>query len=147
MKLLYILFAFFLVACSESNSEKETITEKEPVVIQPEDSIIIEDPKEELKTYSNKRFKDVTVERTAENTYLISGKGQIFEANFNWVVEDGHYELKKGFEMTDAGAPEWGNFSFTIKVAKKRENSTLNLILYETSAEDGSRQHELLITL
>lgn len=147
MKLLYILFAFFLVACSESDSEKETFTEKEPIVVQPEDSIVIEEPKEELKTYSNKRFKDVTVEKTAENIFVISGKGQIFEANFGWVVEDGHYELKKGFEMTDAGAPEWGNFSFTIEVAKKRENSTLHLILFETSAEDGSRQHELSIML
>jgi len=62
-------------------------------------------------------------------------------------VEDGHDELKKGFEMTDAGAPEWGNFIFTINVAKKRPNSTLHLIIFESSAKDGSRQHELPILL
>ena len=99
------------------------------------------------KIYSNKRFKDVTVEKTGEHSFLIKGKGQIFEANFSWVVEDGHEEIKKGYQMTDAGAPEWGNFSFTIDVKKKRANSTLHLILFEISAKDGSRQYELPIFL
>jgi hypothetical protein len=49
--------------------------------------------------------------------------------------------------MTDAGAPEWGNFEFTIDVTKKRGNSTLTLILFESSAKDGSRQYELPIAL
>lgn len=148
MKIFYILIALLLTACSESKPENETPTDKkEPVTVQAEDSVVVDDPVEQSKTYSNKRFKDVTVEKTNDHTFLITGKGQIFEANFGWVVEDGHYELKKGFEMTDAGAPEWGNFSFTIDVTKKRENSTLHLILFETSAMDGSRQHELPILL
>ena len=99
------------------------------------------------KTYSNARFKEVTVEKIGEHKFLIKGKGQIFEASFNWVVEDGHEEIKKGFEMTDAGAPEWGNFKFTIDVQKKDPNSTLHLILFESSAKDGSRQYELPVTL
>jgi hypothetical protein len=36
------------------------------------------------------------------------------------VIEDGHNELKTGFTTTDAGAPEWGNFDFTIDIEKKR---------------------------
>jgi hypothetical protein len=99
------------------------------------------------KTYSNKRFKDVTVQRIGQDTFLVRGQGQIFEANFGWSVEDGHYELKKGFQMTDAGAPAWGKFEFTINVHKKRENSTLTLFLFESSPKDGSRQYELPITL
>ena len=99
------------------------------------------------KKYSNKRFRNITVKRIDEHTFLIQGQGQIFEANFNWVVEDGHNELRKGFERTDAGAPEWGNFKFKINVQKKRETSTLTLILFETSMMDGSRQHELPIGL
>lgn len=99
------------------------------------------------KIYANARFKEVTVERTGEHQFLIKGKAQVFEANISWAVEDGHDELKKGFVMTDAGAPEWGNFTFTIDVLKKRENSTLTLILFESSAKDGSRQHELPIVL
>jgi hypothetical protein len=99
------------------------------------------------KIYSNQRFKEVTVEKIAEHKFLVQGKGQIFEASFNWVVEDGHEEIKKGFQMTDAGAPAWGNFKFTIDVQKKNPNSTLHLILFESSAKDGSRQYELPVTL
>lgn len=104
-------------------------------------------PPSSESTYSNQRFKDVTVQKTGEHTFRIKGKGQIFEASFGWVVEDGHNELKQGFEMTDAGAPEWGKFNFTVDVKKQRENSTLTLILFETSAKDGSRQHQLPIKL
>lgn len=105
-------------------------------------------PKKEIaKEYSNERFRKVTVEKVDEHKFNIKGEAQIFEANFNWVVEDGHNELKKGFEMTDAGAPEWGKFDFTIDVEKEDENSTLHLILFEVSAKDGSRQYELPILL
>lgn len=105
------------------------------------------DPGPQPKVYANKRFKDVTVERVGENKFRIRGKGQIFEASFSWVIEDGHEELKKGYEMTDAGAPEWGNFDFTVEAVKKRPNSTLHLVIYEVSAKDGSRQYELPIKL
>src|SRR5438045_2428758 len=66
------------------------------------------------KTYSNQRFKEVTIKKTGEHSFLVKGKGQIFEASFSWVIEDGHEELQQGHAMTDAGAPEWGNFSFTV---------------------------------
>ena len=99
------------------------------------------------KVYSNERFKDVKVERTGDHKFIIKGKAQIFEAQFSWVIEDGHEELEKGFTMTDAGAPEWGNFNLTVDAAKKRANSTLHLILFESSPKDGSRQYELPVFL
>lgn len=137
------LFSLFLfVACNNDEPIKtsgkiETLKAKADTV--PEAVL--------LKTYSNKRFRNVTVVRTGQDTFIVSGQGQIFEANFNWIVEDGHEELAKGFEMTDAGAPEWGNFKFTINVQKKKGNSTLTLVLFESSAKDGSRQYELPVTL
>ncbi|MGZ5286873.1 MAG: Gmad2 immunoglobulin-like domain-containing protein, partial [Flavisolibacter sp.] len=77
----------------------------------------------------------------------ITGEGQIFEASFGWVIEDGHKELSEGFATTDAGAPAWGKFSFEVKAEKERQNSTLHLVLFETSMKDGSRQYELPIRL
>ena len=71
----------------------------------------------------------------------------MFEAAFSWIIEDGQEELQKGFQMTNAGAPEWGEFNFTVTAKKKRDNSTLTLILFEASAKDGSRQYELPIKL
>ena len=104
-------------------------------------------PQPLVKIYFNKRFKDVSAEKIGKDSFLIRGRGQIFEANFSWVVEDGHNELEKGFQMTDAGAPEWGKFKFIVHAQKQRTNSTLTLILFETSAMDGSRQYELPIML
>ena len=151
MKLKLFIPVIILVACNNGETSKgptsvdtlKTIFDTNQVANnrQPESAIPIS------KTYSNKRFKDVSVERIGENKFRINGQGQIFEANFSWVVEDGHEDLEKGFQMTDAGAPEWGNFDFTIEAKKKRENSTLTLILFESSAMDGSRQYELPITL
>lgn len=100
-----------------------------------------------LKEYSNERFREVTIEKISDNKFRVRGEGQIFEASFSWVIEDGHNELKKGFQMTDAGAPEWGKFDFTIDAPTKEENATLTLILFEVSAKDGSRQYELPIAL
>src|SRR5687768_5203740 len=99
------------------------------------------------KTLSNKRFRNVKVQKLANDSFLITGQGQIFEASFNWIIEDGHEELQHNYSTTDAGAPEWGNFSFKVHAAKKRPNSTLHLVLFETSAKDGSRQYELPLLL
>ena len=101
----------------------------------------------DVKTYENKRFRNVRVEKIGANEYRISGQGQIFEASFGWVIEDGHNELKEGYTSTDAGAPEWGDFSFTITAPERDSGRTLHLILFETSAKDGSRQYELPLRL
>ncbi|MDQ3142165.1 MAG: Gmad2 immunoglobulin-like domain-containing protein [Bacteroidota bacterium] len=150
MKHIFILLVITISGCIPREKQKEPVVKTETVKVP--DSVTVEKeiptaPKPSAKVYANARFKDVTVEKIDDHKFLIKGKGQIFEASFSWVVEDGHEELKNGYQMTDAGAPEWGNFSFTIDVAKKRANSTLNLILFESSPMDGSRQHELPILL
>lgn len=147
---------FSLFACN-NNEHDASITTTDTSIQTPPEPIrdtavtsVPDKPSESVtppKVYSNTRFKDVTVVKSGSNKYTIQGKGQIFEANFGWVVEDGHNEIKEGFEMTDAGAPEWGNFKFTIEVKKERPNSTLTLILFETSAKDGSRVYQLPIVL
>ena len=104
-------------------------------------------PMEGDPVYSNAAFRGVKVKRTGEHRFLVTGEARIFEATLSWVIEDGHEELSKGFETADMGAPEWGRFSFEVKAEKKRPNSTLHLILFESSAKDGSRVHELYIPL
>lgn len=150
--LLYFFVLIAFTACNENvNTDKpgkgadSSRQEADTLYQQPQPEI--KDSTSSATTYANARFREVVVDKTAAHTYSISGEAQLFEANFGWVVEDGHNELKNGFEMTDAGAPEWGNFEFTIEVQKQRENSTLTFILFESSAKDGSRQHELAIPL
>lgn len=147
----------FMLACNNARENstaplEKTAEEQLPVAkdSQQKQEAQTDKPKpssDEPKQYNNARFKEVTVQKISEGKYKVQGKAQVFEASFAWVVEDGHNELKKGHEMTDAGAPEWGNFQFTVEAIKQRANSTLTLILFEVSAKDGSRQYELPITL
>ena len=144
-----MLSLIILIACNNDGQKGTTIKTDTLKTLADTTQVTKEAKADTLvpQTYSNKHFRDVTVERIAKDSFLVRGQAQIFEANLSWIVEDGHEELKKGFQMTDAGAPAWGKFEFAINVHKKRENSTLTLILFESSAKDGSRQHELPITL
>ena len=142
MKYMLLAISIILFSCN-SHEQREASNNNDTIINTKTSDNIIETP----KTFSNERFKEVTVERLGGDTFRISGKAQIFEANFGWVIEDGHNELQQGHEMTDAGAPEWGNFNFTVTAEKKNPNSTLHLILFESSAKDGSRQHELPVLL
>ena len=146
MKIINLVLTTMLLACSGNvkDTEAENKADSSENVL---DSSEESNSPSVTKRHSNTRFRNVTVTKSAQNTYTIEGEGQIFEANFGWVVEDGHNELKQGFQMTDAGAPEWGKFKFTVEVEKQQPNSTLTLILFETSAKDGSRQYELPIVL
>jgi hypothetical protein len=152
MKYFLLLFIITLAACTNSNQTKATSENVDSLTTGLEannDSLSVDQGDNGVapKVYANDRFKEVTVEKTGEDTYRIKGKGQIFEANFNWIVEDGHMELMEGFESTSAGAPEWGDFQFSLTVEKQRPNSTLMLVIFEVSAEDGSRKYELPIKL
>ncbi len=146
-----IIFLLFILITS-CNKKEKTAEETQKPSIKISDTVHLQETEAvpsntSLKKYSNKRFRNVTVEKVNGDKFRIKGEGQIFEASFNWIVEDGHDELKNGYEMTDAGTPEWGKFDFTVDVTKNRENSTLTLILFEISAKDGGRQHELPIVL
>jgi hypothetical protein len=150
MKLTYALLAVILSACNQTAKTPDSPSNRDSV----RPGVELNDKKKRDsistspgKSYSNTRFKEVTLEKTGQYSYTVQGKGQIFEANFGWVIEDGHDELQNGFQMTDAGAPEWGQFKFSIEVQKPRPNSRLTLILFESSAKDGSRQYELPIPL
>jgi hypothetical protein len=147
MKRIILFSIMVLLSCSKKKeSTGETVG-----ISKPSDTVQVTNAARSdtavSKKYSNKRFREVTVQKLNDTQFRVKGQGQIFEANFNWIVEDGHYELYKGHETTAAGAPDWGNFDFTLNVPKKDPNSTLTLILFEISAEDGSRQHELPIPL
>ena len=152
MRLIFFAIIMIFISCN-TNEKSGTIAKTDTLITTVATTVNDQKPTAKkdtistLKTYANKRFKNVIVERIGKDSFLVRGQGQIFEANFNWVLEDGHDELKKGFQMTDAGAPEWGKFKFIIQAQKQRKNSTLTLILFETSAKDGSRQYELPIVL
>jgi immunoglobulin-like protein involved in spore germination len=154
MKYTIILLCGILFAgCKQESKDNPTVerknsTQTETNVSEPTVSHdTISEEQYTVRKFSNARFREVQVTKTGDKQYLVEGQGQIFEASFGWVVEDGHDELQNGNSMTDAGAPDWGSFRFTVNVEKARPQSTLTLVLFESSAKDGSRQHELAIPL
>lgn len=142
----YILFVFCIVAaivsCGDESSEPQFPSADTATTAEYDDHHI----RDTVDVYSGTRFRNVKVEKTGDSTFEITGEAQVFEASFSWVIEDGHNEIKQGHGTTDAGAPSWGKFAFEVAAAK-RPNTTLHLILFEASAKDGSRQHELPIVL
>jgi hypothetical protein len=151
LKLIWLIFLFPFCFCTNNSSAPEPTPNDSKKQVTADSSLKEKDQKDTVvatpKTYSNKRFKDVSVKKIGEHQFRITGKAQVFEASFSWVIEDGHNELKSGHQMTDAGAPEWGSFKFTVDAQKHRPNSTLTIVLFEASAKDGSRQYELPIPL
>lgn len=79
-------------------------------------------------------------------TFTVEGESRVFEAAFSWVLEDGHNLLAEGHEMTDVGAPEWGRFKFDVSFEHASQPNMM-LILYVSSAKDGSAEHQLVIPL
>ena len=155
-------FLFVLLAIAGCNNSDQQTPDQAKTEMPNNDSAVLEQKPDSIglkseteketeaaspKTYSNERFKNVTVKNLGNNNFLIEGQAQVFEASFSWIVEDGHEEIMQGHNTTDAGAPAWGNFSFTITATKERANSTLHIVLFEASAKDGSRQHQLPIPL
>lgn len=151
MKNVYFLFIIGCISCNQPKDASKAVVDRSAkdyikTEIKNVDSTIL--PHNTTKeNYSNERFKNVSIKRLSEHEFEISGQAQVFEAAFSWVIEDGHHELAKGHAMTDAGAPRWGNFNFKAEAKKANPNTVLHLILFEASAKDGSRQHELSVPL
>ena len=138
MKLYYLLAIICLISCEDRRPLDEPVDfEKHKAEVEAL----------RKRHYSNERFKEVEIKKTAAGKYQVSGRAQLFEGALSWIIEDGHNEVAKGHSMTSAGAPAWGEFKFNISIDKERQNSSLTLILFEASAKDGSRQHELNIPL
>lgn len=162
-QLLGIILTLFLFACGEDKDQVGSDRENDTIVVIHKDEITRPDtvPEKErpgdvspvkqvdtTRSYSNEIFRKVRVEKADSGKFRAIGQARVFEAAFSYVVEDGHFQLTKGHKMTDAGAPEWGNFDFIFGFDKEPGVSTKpHLILFVYSAKDGSIQNELPVPL
>lgn len=76
---------------------------------------------------------------------VVRGLARVFEGTVLYEFEDGHNILDQGFTTASEGAPGWGEFEIVIELDEKTANGSGTVILYEESAKDGSRMHELQI--
>ena len=151
-KVLIAVCTIVLITACQDRSAEQDYTENDTAVVNNElttDTSIYNDEHipDTVDIFSGERFRNVRVEKIGDSTFELTGEAQVFEAAFSWVIEDGHKELQKGHGTTDAGAPAWGKFSFTVNAPKPGPNGVLHLILFEASAKDGKRQHELPVVL
>jgi len=159
MKRLLLLPLILFFACDNQPRPSEDISQRrDSISIRPEiplvhpldpDTVLADTTvqPDTVRTYGNTKFKDVTITQISEEQFRVSGKAQVSNAAFRWVLEDGHHELRQGAEKTDAAAPEFGSFDFKFTAQKRDSNSTLHLILFESSTRKGTRLHELPIPL
>ena len=140
-----------LITSCGSDEEKDTPVNniEDTTIVLSDSAIIIEDTLQptESEINSNSAFRNVKVKRSSADTVTVSGEARVFEAVFGWVVEDGHNELAHGFTTASMGAPEWGTFNINIPAKKTDPNTTLMLLIFENSAADDSRIHELAIPI
>jgi hypothetical protein len=153
MKYKIILISMLLVACNSGTGEPPAGVDSSAVENRIEetsgDSPVSHEPAKTTKqnSFTNQRFRDVTISKIDTGKYDIRGKAQMFEADFGWAVNRDGKEIQSGYGLTDAGAPAWGNFQLTIVLEEKDLSAPSTLILFESSAKDGSRQHQLEIEL
>lgn len=144
MKNVIIFFAMLILASCQSDKKLQPLEIEQTIAPTP-DSIATSSEADHV--HANQIFQNVTVESLGNHTYKVQGRARIFEATINWSVEDGHYILAEGYTTASIGAPDWGDFEFEVTVKKADVNSSLVLILFESSAKDGSHLHELPIRL
>ncbi len=85
-----------------------------------------------------------------QNRLIVRGLARVFEATIQYEFEDGHYLFEEGFVTAKEGAPSWGEFEVVIELEEfKVANNTGigRVILFEESAKDGSRLHEIHVPI
>lgn len=143
MKVRYLFLVFLALAACEPTDTTDVQDRRDTTREETADTINVT---REIPD-SNAAFRRISVQRVRDSFFVVRGQARVFEASYSWVVEDGHNEIRAGHGMTSAGAPEWGDFRFSLKMKKPDPNTTLHLVLFESSPKDGSRQHQLPVLL
>jgi hypothetical protein len=86
-------------------------------------------------------------DESVESGFEVTGTANTFEATFNYELKDASGEvLTKNFVTATSGSGTRGTFKFTVPY-ELDEPQDGTLVVFELSAEDGSRTHESEIPL
>jgi len=112
----------------------------------PESYLWVNEKKTDLFVVQNVAFRiyEPSPHAQVKNRIVVRGLARVFEGTIQYEFEDGHFILDKGFTTATEGAPGWGEFEIIIEIDEVT-NYSGRVILYEESAKDGSRLHELQI--
>ena len=119
------------------------------------DPIVAKDP-ESYQWVDEKESREIVLQNIAFRIYeptpntdvkdriVVRGLARVFEGTILYEFEDGHFILDEGFTTATEGAQGWGEFEIIIELDEVA-NYSGTVILFEESAEDGSRINELKI--
>ncbi len=130
----------FVVGCANANQDFDKPDKKD---IPPASEIEEAPPKIVLENEAFKIFEP-TPETEVQDKIIVKGLARVWEATVQYEFEDGHFILNKGFTTATKGAPEWGDFEIAIDL-ENAVGGSARVVLFEASAKDGSRLHELII--
>lgn len=93
---------------------------------------------------SNNNIKVMQFEKIYEGIH-ISGIARVFEATVNYAFETKSGSvLEEGFTTASIGGPKWGKFDFEVC---RIPNNAHYIVIFTTSARDGTRQNEIKLKL
>lgn len=135
----------FSIEHTDSASEQKKEEAKKP---RPNTDSSPNQEENDSETFGNDAFRDVKA-RGQNGQYQVTGEARMFEATVSYAVSDGHIYFVEDFVTASAGGPNWGSFSIDITLDQSTipTHGTITLELFEESAQNGSRQHELFVPL
>ncbi|WP_280770847.1 Gmad2 immunoglobulin-like domain-containing protein [Salipaludibacillus daqingensis] len=113
---------------------------------EPDDFLWIDEKDSREITMKNDAFKiyEPAADSEVKGEIVVRGLARVYEGTVSYEFEDGHYILDEGFTTASAGGPGWGEFEIVIELDDVVDYSG-RVILFEESAKDGSKLHELII--
>ncbi|MBC7959120.1 MAG: Gmad2 immunoglobulin-like domain-containing protein [Vallitaleaceae bacterium] len=94
----------------------------------------------------NEAFRIYEPVEMVNESIVIRGLASVYEGTVSYEFTDGKAILDKGFTTATEGAPGWGEFEIIIEL-KDLDVSTGTIVIFQESAEDGSRLNELSIAV
>lgn len=145
---LYIFFGGCNISSDNLNQQfsHSEISEKDTTNLTKK---FVENNKNTFKdsTYSNKVFRNVVVSETGNGYFEINGEANVFEATFYYFLRQNKKESDVEFVTVNTLSSEWGKFNFNFNTNFYKKDIPLYLVIFESSAKDGSRVNELIIKL
>ncbi len=125
------------------------VSTSEPIRANDPESYQWIEEKEQKVVLENEVFRifEPTPNTLVKDRIVVKGLARVYEGTVLYEFEDGHFILDEGFTTASQGGPEWGEFEIIIELDELQEvtNDSGSIIIYEESAEDGSRRNELII--
>ena len=140
-----LIFALVIAGCNTGGERQtaDSVSINQDTLVKTDNTAVEEFPADSadlaLTTLSNDRFRNVTVRKISPDSAKVSGTARIFEATLSYAVYEKGKQLYEGFHTASAGAPEWGSFDFNIALPSSSGDPETYIIVFESSAKDGSR--------